>query len=118
MHRPGQIPPELIVSMSSAAATSLGPFTAGGWQGAPAGTPGERSSIPRQRPAVQNGAAGLLTVALVLITVTLAARAALDCPGRARARPAGRTGGGAQHHDRTAGHVDFCPAGQYRRRTA
>ena len=74
MH-PGQaIPPELIVSLSSAAATSLGPFIRR-WL---AGRSGRRARGAEQHsPAnVQqcNGAAGLLTVALVLVTVTLAAR--------------------------------------------
>ncbi len=57
MHPARAIPPELIVSLSSAAATSLGPFTAGGWQGAAAGTPGKRSSIP---PPTSSSATGQL----------------------------------------------------------
>ena len=43
-------------------------------------------------------------------------QAALSRPGRAGS--AGRIVGGAEHHDRTAGHVDCRPAGQHRSRTA
>ena len=74
MHPARAIPPELIVSLSSAAATSLGPFTASGWQAAAANTPGKRSSITPPTSSSATGQLGLLTVALVLITVTLAAR--------------------------------------------
>ena len=55
MHPAQAIPAELIVSLSSAAATSLGPFTAGGWPGAAAGRPGKRSSIPPPRSSRATG---------------------------------------------------------------
>ena len=74
MHPARAIPPELVVSLSSAAVTSLGLFTAGGWQGAAASTPGKREQHSPAHVQQCNGAAGLLTVALVLIIVTLAAR--------------------------------------------
>jgi hypothetical protein len=74
MHPGRAIPPELIMSLSSVAATSLGPFTAGGWQGAAASTPGKREQHSPANVQQCNGASGLLTVALALLTVTLAAR--------------------------------------------
>ena len=55
MHPAQAIPAELIVSLSSAAATSLGPFTAGGCPGAAAGRPGKRSSIPPPRSSRATG---------------------------------------------------------------
>ena len=113
MHPAQAIPAELIVSLSSAAATSLGPFTAGGWPGAAAGRAREAEQHSPAKVEQGNGAASPLTFALVLITVTLAARLRLNRPGGACS--AGRIAGGAQHHDRTAGHVECRRAGQHRR---
>jgi hypothetical protein len=57
MHPARAIPPELVVSLSSAAATSLGLFTAGGWQGAAASTPGKRE---QHSPPTSSSATGRL----------------------------------------------------------
>ena len=73
MHPAQAIPAELIVSLSSAAATSLGPFTAGGWPGAATGRSAREAEQHSPAKVEQgNGAASPLTFALVLITVTQA----------------------------------------------